>query len=468
MLRLRNTLTRALEEFRPLEDNQVRMYACGPTVYDYGHIGNFRTFVAVDVLRRYLKYLGYEVLHVMNITDVEDKIIRNMLQQGKSLKEYTEFYSEAFLQDCQSLNIERAEIIPRATDHIPEMIVIMNRLSARGYTYQSDGSLYFSINSFAGYGKLSGLKLEGNLAGARVDVDEYEKADARDFVLWKGPKEAGEPQWDSPFGVGRPGWHLECSAMSMKYLGESFDIHAGGVDLIFPHHENEIAQSEGATGKPFVRTWFHAEFLLVEGEKMSKSKGNYYTVRDLIKQGFSPMAIRYLLVSVPYRTQLNFTLDGLRGAESATEKLRNFRRRVKEYQSAAGAHERVTEIVAKARDAFEAGMNDDLNTSSALAALHDLRRDVNIAIDAGEFGADDRTAVLDFIERANAVLGVLGAEDEQVDAQLVAEIDSLIDERNAARKNRDFKRADEIRHQLGERGILLEDTPQGTKWKRKP
>jgi cysteinyl-tRNA synthetase len=468
MLRLRNTLTRAPEEFRPLEDNKVRMYACGPTVYDYGHIGNFRTFVAVDVLRRYLKYLGYEVVHVMNITDVEDKIIRNMLQQDKSLKEYTEFYTEAFLQDCQSLNIERAAIIPRATDHIPEMITIMNRLSARGYTYQSDGSLYFSINSFEGYGKLSGLKLEGNLAGARVDVDEYEKADARDFVLWKGPKEAGEPQWDSPFGVGRPGWHLECSAMSMKYLGESFDIHAGGVDLIFPHHENEIAQSEGATGKPFVRTWFHAEFLLVEGEKMSKSKGNYYTVRDLIKQGFSPMAIRYLLVSVPYRTQLNFTLDGLRGAESATEKLRNFRRRVKEYPGAAGAHERVTEIVAKAREAFEAGMNDDLNTASALAALHDLRRDVNIAIDAGEFGADDRTAVLDFIERANAVLGVLGAaEDEQVDAQLVAEIDSLIDERNAARKNRDFKRADEIRHQLGERGILLEDTPQGTKWKRK-
>jgi cysteinyl-tRNA synthetase len=468
MLRLRNTLTRALEEFRPLEGNQVRMYACGPTVYDYGHIGNFRTFVAVDVLRRYLKYLGYEVLHVMNITDVEDKIIRNMLQQGKSLKDYTEFYSEAFLQDCESLNIEQAEIIPRATDHIPEMIAIMDRLSARGYTYQSDGSLYFSINSFAGYGKLSGLKLEGNLAGARVDVDEYEKADARDFVLWKEPKETGEPQWDSPFGVGRPGWHLECSAMSMKYLGESFDIHAGGVDLIFPHHENEIAQSEGATGKPFVRTWFHAEFLLVEGEKMSKSKGNYYTVRDLIKQGFSPMAIRYLLVSVPYRTQLNFTLEGLRGAESATEKLRNFRRRVKEYTGAAGAHERVAEIIAKARDEFEASMNEDLNTAGALAALHDLRRDVNIAIDAGEFGADDRTDVLDFIERADAVLGVLGAtEDEQIDAQLVAEIDSLIDERNAARKNRDFKRADEIRHQLGERGILLEDTPQGTKWKRK-
>jgi cysteinyl-tRNA synthetase len=467
MLRLRNTLTRALEEFRPLADKQVRMYACGPTVYDYGHIGNFRTFVAVDVLRRYLKHLGYEVLHVMNITDVEDKIIRNMLQQGKSLKEYTEFYSAAFLQDCQSLNIEQAEIIPCATDHIPEMIDMMNRLSARGYTYKSDGSLYFSINSFAGYGKLSGLKLEGNLAGARVDVDEYEKADARDFVLWKEPKEAGEPQWDSPFGVGRPGWHLECSAMSMKYLGDSFDIHAGGVDLIFPHHENEIAQSEGATGKPFVKTWFHVEFLLVEGEKMSKSKGNYYTVRDLIKQGFSPMAIRYLLLSVPYRTQLNFTLDGLRGAESATEKLRNFRRRVKDYAGAAGAHERVGEIVAKARDEFEASMNDDLNTAGGLAALHDLRHDVNIVLDGGEFGAADRTAVLDFLARADAVLGVLGADDEQVDAQLAAEIESLIAERNAARKTRDFKRADEIRQQLGERSILLEDTPQGTKWKRK-
>ncbi len=467
MLRLRNTLTRALEEFRPLDGNRVRMYACGPTVYDYGHIGNFRTFVAVDVLRRYLKYLGYEVLHVMNITDVEDKIIRNMLQQGKGLKEYTEFYTEAFLEDCQSLAIERAEIIPRATDHIAEMIDIMNRLSARGYTYQSEGSLYFSINSFEGYGKLSGLKLEGNLAGARVDVDEYEKADARDFVLWKEPKEAGEPQWDSPFGAGRPGWHLECSAMSMKYLGESFDLHAGGVDLIFPHHENEIAQSEGATGEPFVKTWFHVEFLLVEGEKMSKSKGNYYTVRSLIEQGFSAPAIRYLLLSVPYRTQLNFTLDGLRGAESALEKLHNFRRRVKDFAGAASANERVAEIIAKARGEFESGMNEDLNTAGALAALHDLRRDVNIAMDAGEFGAADRQAVLDFLERADSVLGVFGAADEQVDAQLAVEVESLIAERNAARKNRDFKRADEIRNQLAERGVLLEDTPQGTKWKRK-
>src|SRR5437868_10604858 len=350
------------------------MYACGPTVYDYGHIGNFRTFVAVDLLRRYLKYLGYDVLHVMNITDVEDKIIRNMLQQGKGLEAYTTFYTEAFLQDCQTLAIERAEIIPRATDHIAEMIAIMNRLSARGYTYQSDGSLYFSINSFAGYGKLSGLKLEGNLAGARVDVDEYEKADARDFVLWKEPKEAGEPRWDSPFGVGRPGWHLECSAMSMKYLGESFDLHAGGVDLIFPHHENEIAQSEGATGKPFVKTWFHVEFLLVEGEKMSKSKGNFYTVRDLVEKGFSTDSIRYLLLSVPYSTQLNFTLDDLRGAASSLERLRNLRRRLAELAAAEGSDSSAIVAVKNAESGFAAGMDDDLNTSAALAAIFDLVR----------------------------------------------------------------------------------------------
>jgi len=310
MLKLQNTLTRALEEFKPLEGNTVRMYACGPTVYDYGHIGNFRTFVAVDVLRRYLKYLGYEVLHVMNITDVEDKIIRRMLESGQSLEEYTEFYTQAFLEDTKALNIEQPEVIPRATKHIPEMVELMKRLADTEHTYTSDGSLYYRIGSFPGYGKLSGLKLETDVLRARIDSDEYEKDDARDFVLWKEPKEEKEPRWESPFGEGRPGWHLECSAMSMKYLGESFDIHCGGVDLIFPHHENEIAQSEGATGKPFVRHWVHSEFLLVEGEKMAKSKGNYYTVRDLIAQGYSPMAIRYLLLSVPYRTQLNFMLEG--------------------------------------------------------------------------------------------------------------------------------------------------------------
>jgi cysteinyl-tRNA synthetase len=464
MLKLKNTLSRAQEEFKPLDGNTVRMYACGPTVYDYGHIGNFRTFVAVDVLRRYLKYLGYDVLHVMNITDVDDKIIRNVLESGKTLEEYTEFFTQEFLKDCGALNIEQPEEMPRATGNILEMIALMNRLAESKHTYSSDGSLYYSIGTFPGYGKLSGLKLEGNISGARVDVDEYEKADARDFVLWKEPKEQGEPRWPSPFGEGRPGWHLECSAMSMKYLGESFDIHCGGVDLIFPHHENEIAQSEGATGKPFVRFWMHAEFLLVEGEKMSKSKGNFYTIRDLLDKGHSADAIRYLLLSVPYRTQLNFTLEGLRSAASSLERLRNFRLRVNDFGDQPGSHPRVQESISRARDGFERGMNDDLNTSEALASLFELVRDVNIAIDANDFGADDRAAVLEFLARVDSVLGVLGEAQQQI---LAPEIEALIEERNEVRRNRDFARADEIREELAAKGIVLEDTPQGTKWKRK-
>ncbi len=465
MLKLKNTLTRTLEEFKPIEGNIVRMYACGPTVYDYGHIGNFRTFVSVDVLRRYLRYRGYQLQHIMNITDVEDKIIRGMLASGRSLEEYTEFYTQEFLKDCDALNIQRPEIMPYATKHLPQMIELMKRLSSSGHTYESEGSLYFSISSFPGYGKLSGLKLEGNLAGARVDVDEYENADARDFVLWKAAKEEGQPSWPSPFGEGRPGWHIECSAMSMEYLGESFDIHCGGVDLIFPHHENEIAQSEGATRKTFVRFWVHTEFLLVEGEKMSKSKGNYYTVRQLIEQGHSPMAIRYLLLSVPYRTQLNFMLDGLRGAETALEGLRNFRRRVAGSDgAAAGSHPRVQEILTRAREGFDAGMDDDLNTSKALGSVFEFRRDVNTAMDAGEFGADDRAAVLELLSRIDSVLGVLGEEQDEL---LEPEIETMIADRNSARRNRDFPRADQIRADLASRGIILEDTPQGTKWKRK-
>jgi cysteinyl-tRNA synthetase len=464
MLKLRNTLTRTREEFKPLEDNTVRMYACGPTVYGYGHIGNFRTFVAVDVLRRFLKYLGYEVVHVMNITDIEDKIIRDMRAAGKGLDEFTSFYTEEFLQDVDLLNIERPELMPRATKHIDEMVEVMKRLEANGHTYESEGSLYFSIATLATYGKLSGLKLEGNLAGARVDVDEYEKDDARDFVLWKAPKEDDEPRWETPYGAGRPGWHLECSAMSMKYLGESFDIHCGGVDLIFPHHENEIAQSEGATGKPFVKHWFHVEFLQVEGEKMAKSKGNFYTVRDLVEQGFSAAAIRYLLLSVPYSTQLNFMLDGLKGAESAIEKLRNFRRRVKEIEGNSESHPKIQEILARAKEEFESAMNDDLNTAGALAALFDLRRDVNTAIDLDEFGEADKAAVLALLAGFDSVLGILGEEKEET---LEAEIEALIEERYEARKNRDFARADQIRNDLAERGIILEDTAQGTKWKKK-
>ncbi|HVF92640.1 MAG TPA: cysteine--tRNA ligase [Blastocatellia bacterium] len=463
MLRLRNTLTRKQEEFKPLEGDTVRMYACGPTVYDFGHIGNFRTFVAVDLLRRYLKYSGYNVVHVMNITDVEDKIIRDMRAKGKGLREFTDYYINEFLNDVDLLNIERPEHLPRATDHVPEMVEIMDRLTAGGHTYESEGSLYFRIASFKDYGKLSGLKLEGNMAGARVDVDEYDKDDARDFVLWKAPKE-GEPTWETSFGAGRPGWHLECSAMSMKYLGESFDIHCGGVDLIFPHHENEIAQSEGATGKPFVRSWFHVEFLQVEGERMSKSKGNYHTVRQLVEKGYSPDAIRYLLISVPYRTQLNFTMDGLRAAESALDRLRNFRRRVSDFAAEAGSSPRSAEVISRARADFESAMDDDLNTSGALGAIFELVREINIALDAGDFRGEDRAATLDLLARLDSVLGVLGEEKNEM---LDPEVDAMIEARNAARAARDFSGADLIRNELAERGIILEDTPQGTRWKRK-
>jgi cysteinyl-tRNA synthetase len=464
MLRLKDTLTRKKTELKPLEDNLVRIYACGPTVYDYGHIGNFRTFVAVDVLHRYFNYLGYKTHFVMNITDVDDKIIRGIIQEGKSLDEYTGFYAAEFLRDMQLLNIEMPDILPRATAHIPEMIELMERLQERGHTYLSDGSLYYSIASFPEYGRLSGQKLEGNKAGARVDVDEYDKADARDFVLWKATKEEGEPSWPSPFGAGRPGWHLECSAMSMKYLGESFDIHCGGVDLIFPHHENEIAQSEGATGKPFVKTWFHVEFLLVEGEKMSKSKGNFYTLRDLTEQGFAPDTIRYLLLSAPYGTQLNFTFDGLRAAGSSLERLRNFRRRVKEVKPRPGSHEGLQRILVVAREAFRSAMDDDMNTSAALAAIFEMVRDVNIALDSGGVLEEDRVGIIGLLAEIDSVLAVLGPDAEEENDP---EIEALIADRNAARRDRDFARADQIRQQLASQGVTLEDTPKGTRWKRK-
>jgi cysteinyl-tRNA synthetase len=464
VLRLKDTLTRKKQEFKPLQDDLARIYACGLTVYDYGHIGNFRTFVAVDILCRYLRYLGYKTRFVMNITDVDDKIIRGLKQHGKSLAEYTGFYTEQFLRDLDLLGIRVPDVLPRATDHVPEMVDLVERLKEHGHTYESDGSVYYHIASFPEYGKLSGQKLEGNVAGARIDVDEYDKADARDFVLWKAAKEEGEPSWPSPFGQGRPGWHLECSAMSMKYLGESFDIHCGGVDLIFPHHENEIAQSEGATGKPFVKTWFHVEFLLVEGEKMSKSKGNFYTLRDLTERGFTADSIRYLLLSVPYSTQLNFTFDGLRAASSSLERLRNFRRRVKEFSARPGSHEDVSRAVASTRDAFRSAMDDDLNTSAALGSIFEMVREVNIALDSGEVGQSDREAILELLAAIDSVLAVLGADTEEENDP---EIEALIADRNAARRARDFARADLIRQELASRGVTLEDTPKGTRWKRK-
>src|SRR6266568_2835948 len=377
-LRLFNTLSGKIEEFRPIQDNQVRMYACGPTVYDYGHIGNFRTFIAVDILRRFLLQSGYKLRHVMNITDVDDKIIRNAAQAGVPVQQYTAKYQQAFLEDAAGLNIEQPELV-RATEHIDEMADFVDLLVQKGFAYRTeDGSYYFRIARFPAYGKLSKKDFGGMEDGARVDVDEYEKDSARDFALWKAPK-PGEASWESKIGPGRPGWHIECSVMSMAELGESFDLHAGGEDLIFPHHENEIAQSESATGKPFAHFWFHSRFLLVEGEKMSKSLGNFFTVRDLVLRGHKPSSIRYLLASVPYRNQLNFTFDGLQQATASVERLRNFQSRLEVGQFPQGTTEPMAELARDTLQRFRAGMEDDLNTAQAQAAIFDMVRKANAA-----------------------------------------------------------------------------------------
>jgi len=466
MLKLYNTLTRTVEEFHPLNPPQVRMYVCGPTVYDFAHIGNFRTFLFSDLLRRYLKYSGYEVRHVMNITDVDDKIIQRSVEQGVTLRDYTDQYLTHFFQDFDDLGAERPEEVLRATDHIPEMVELIGRLAERGHTYEANGSTYFRIATFPQYGRLSKVNLEGNVAGAseRVDADEYTKDDARDFVLWKAAKE-GEPRWETTLGHGRPGWHIECSAMSMKALGESFDLHLGGIDLVFPHHENEIAQSEGATGVPFVRYWVHAEFLMVNGEKMSKSKGNFYTYRDLIEKGYQPRAIRYLLLSAPHHKQLNFTLEGLQGAESTIARLNDFRRRLTELTPAGTeAAAEVERLVAESRRHFEAAMDDDLNTAEALAAVHDFVRETNSLLARGGLSEADRNLLCETVERFDQVFNIFGpVETEMLDS----EIQALIDERQAARKARNFARSDEIRDLLVAKGIILEDTREGVRWRRK-
>jgi|ERR1051326_765482 cysteinyl-tRNA synthetase len=466
MLRIHNTLSGKLEEFRPLVDGEVKFYYCGPTVWDYGHIGNFRSAIAADVLRRYLKFKGWRVTQAMNLTDVDDRIIAKAGEAGKTLDEYTAKYIAAFWEDFDALGCERPEIAPRATQHIPDMVGLVKKLEAREHAYQSDGSIYYRIKSFADYGKLSKINFAGNIEGGseRIDTDKYEKEDARDFALWKAPNSADEPAWDTEIGRGRPGWHIECSAMSMKYLGETFDLHLGGIDLVFPHHENEIAQSEGATGKQFVRYWLHFEHLKVEGETMSKSKGNYYTFRDLTATGFSPAAIRYFLLSVPCRKQLNFTFDTLQGAEKTVQSLRDFRARVEEARTQPGQNQQLHDATDKALKEFEAGMDDDLNTSVALAAVHELTRETNTALAAQVLRADNRHEIIETIERIDSVLNVIGRPTR---AMLDQEIQRLIDERQDARHRRDFARADEIRNQLAERGIVLEDTKDGVRWKPK-
>ncbi|HEX4955651.1 MAG TPA: cysteine--tRNA ligase [Thermoanaerobaculia bacterium] len=469
-LRFYNTLGRRLEPFHPLIPGQVRMYTCGPTVYNDPHIGNLRTFLFEDVLRRSLRYLGYQVVQVMNLTDIDDKTIRGANQAGVSLDEFTRPYIESFFRDLAILHVEPADRYPRATEHIPEMIAITERLIAAGHAYESDGSIFFRIATDQDYGRLSGFDLAEVQQGERVASDEYGKEDARDFVLWKGAK-PGEPSWDSPWGPGRPGWHIECSAMSMKYLGESFDIHCGAVDNIFPHHENEIAQSESATGKPFCHTWLHSEHLIVDGEKMSKSLGNQFNLSDLLARGVEPRALRYLFLSVHYRQKLNFTFASLEGASGALRRLDELRFRLGAAVGSGPPRQKLKTALARLESEFAAGLADDLNLSEALAALFRFVRDVNVAIERGELGEGDRDRVLAALARVDSVLGVLdrqawasgapvaGPSDDEVEAQLEA--------RREARAGRNFALADRIRQQLEEQGIVLEDTPHGTRWKRR-
>jgi cysteinyl-tRNA synthetase len=498
--RLYNTLSGQLDELAPADGNELRMYACGPTVYDYGHIGNFRTFLQVDVLRRFLHLEGVRVRHVMNITDVDDKIIRNAAAAGVRIGEYTPRFEQAFFDDLDALQIERPEIIARATEHIPQMVELVERLQRVGASYRTeDGSWYFRLAAFPEYGKLSKKDLDGITDGARVDVDEYEKDSARDFALWKATKPAQPGQveetcWDTAIGRGRPGWHLECSAMAMKYLGESFDLHAGGEDLMFPHHENEIAQSESVTHKPFARHWFHVRFLLVDGRKMSKSEGNFYTLRDLLLKGYKASAIRLALISVPYRHQLNFTFEGLTEATNAIDRLRTFVARLKKVGLAEGTTPTLQAAADKAESGYMAALENDLNTAEARAPIFDLVRTVNSALDQLSMGAvlaGDRERVLAVLGKFDAVFAVIADHDaeptkaalawaeEQGLLDMVApellvrqgltdeEVEHLIAERNTARKQRNFKRSDEIRDELAAKGVVIEDARDGVRWKRK-
>jgi cysteinyl-tRNA synthetase len=463
-IRLFNTLTRQKELFVPIEAGKVGLYTCGPTVYDYAHIGNFRAFVFEDVLKRWLHYRGFEVKHVMNLTDVDDKTIKGSQKQGKPLREYTNFYAAAFFEDIKALNIEPATVYPRATDHIPEMVTLIKTLLQKGYAYRGeDGSIYFAISKFPDYGKLSHIRVQELKVGARVSQDEYAKEEAQDFALWKAwTPEDGAVFWETELGKGRPGWHIECSAMSTKYLGETFDIHCGGVDNMFPHHENEIAQSEAATGKPFVRYWMHNEHLLVEGKKMAKRLGNFYTLRDLLAKGLDPLAIRYLLLSTHYRQQFNFTFEALDAAKSAIERLANLQRRLQDADGIAN-NERVHQLIEKAQSCFGAAMDDDLNVSVALASLFDFVRDINQLLDAGELGKADAQKVAALIAAFDSVLGVIPKPEEEA---LSPEAQELIKKREDARKAKDWKTADAARAQLKAMGIILEDTAQGVRWKR--
>jgi len=460
---IKNTLTRRREEFVPLTPGNVGLYTCGPTVYNLATIGNFRAYIFEDLLHRLLEFKGYAVNRVMNITDVDDKTIAGARREGKPLREYTDRYIAEFLKDMETLRIKKPGLLPRATDHIPEMVVLIEKLLATGHAYRKDGAIYFKIASFPAYGGLSHLDMATIKPGARVDADEYTKEDVRDFALWKEERE-DEDSWETPLGRGRPGWHIECSAMSMKYLGESFDIHTGGVDNIFPHHENEIAQSEAATGKPFVRYWMHCAHLLVDGEKMAKSKGNFYTLRDLIEKGYDPAAVRYLLLTTHYRDPLNFTETSLQQAGNTVRNYNDFYRRIEAAKPVASDRPADTPFSAttrKAIETFEKELSDDLNISAAMGAVFDFIREANILASRG-LPAGAREEILGFLGKIENVLQILDRGEETIAEEDLA----LIRERDEARKTKNFKRSDEIRDLLKAKGILLEDTPQGAHWKK--
>ncbi|MBR9691967.1 cysteine--tRNA ligase [Candidatus Woesearchaeota archaeon] len=462
MFKIYNTLSRKKEEFKPINKGKVGMYSCGPTVYNYPHIGNYRAYIVADLLKRYLLYKKFKVKHVMNITDVDDKTIRDSQKEGISLGDFTKKYTEAFMEDLSTLNIDKADKFPRATGHIKEMVATVKKLLDKGIAYKGDdGCIYYSVSKFKDYGKLAKIKVKELKAGARVKQDEYEKESASDFALWKAwDKEDGDVFWETEIGKGRPGWHIECSAMSSKYLGEQFDIHTGGIDLIFPHHENEIAQAEGASGKkPFVKYWVHNEWLLVEGKKMSKSLGNFFTLRDILDKGYDAMAIRYVLLATHYRQQMNFTFKDLDAAKSAIQRLNDFMLKLDEASGDKDLKE-IRELIDVTRAKFEKAMDNDMEISEALAAVFEFVRSVNKL----KLSAKDADKVKKLMLELDSVLGLELSEVEK--EELSEDIDELVKKREKARAKKDWATADSIRDELKEKGIILEDTPQGIRWKK--
>jgi len=463
MIKFFNTLSGKIEAFKPITPGEVKLYTCGPTVYDYQHIGNFRAYIFEDLLKRFLIFMGYKVVHVMNITDVDDKTIRGANAEGVELHEYTKKFTEDFFENIKILNIAKADYYPRATEHIPEMVEMISGLLKKGYAYEKDGSVYFSIAKFPDYGKLSNINLEELKPGQRIESDEYAKEAAHDFALWKSKKE-NEPFWETEIGVGRPGWHIECSVMSSKYLGQNFDIHCGGVDNIFPHHENEIAQSEAYSGKKFVNYWLHCHHLIVGGEKMAKSKGNFYTLKDIIDRNYDPLALRLLLISTHYRKMLNFTFEALEQSRSSLQRIRDFLYELKHHSFEEGENKDISPLIEEQRNNFIRGLGDDLNISVALTAVFDMIRKVNVLISQRKVYSKDAEKIVSSIRSLDGVLAVLPDEEEE---QLPSDAMEKIEEREKARREKNYKLADQIRNELLQQGIILEDTKDGVRWKRR-